>query len=142
MDDTTSVAVGDNRLCIFRGTDSPKEMAVVEIDKEIKSVFHSDRYIGLVLKNKNAVGYELRLYNHNGKQTLSTTFEGTYDNVKYSNGQIIMYDGKKCYIYKKNGIHKFEGSMENNILEIIPIKGVNRYILISADGMEKVRLVK
>lgn len=142
MDDTTSVAVGDNRLCIFRGTDSPKETAVVEIDKEIKSVFHSDRYIGLVLKNKNAAGYELRLYNHNGKQTLSTTFEGTYDNVKYSNGQIIMYDGKKCYIYKKNGIHKFEGSMENNILEIIPIKGVNRYILISADGMEKVRLVK
>lgn len=142
MDDTTSVAIGDNRLCIYQGTDTPEETASIKIKKEIKSVFHSDKYIGMVLKNKNATGYELRLYNTSGDKILSKTFEGTYDNIKYSDDQIIMYDGKKCNIYKKNGIHKFEGSMENNILEIIPITGVNRYIVISTDGMEKVRLVK
>lgn len=142
MNDTTSVAVGDNRLCIFQGSDTPEETANIKIDKEIKSVFYGDKYIGFVLKNKNAAGYELRMYDISGKEVLSKEFEGTYDNIKYSNGQIIMYDGKKCNIYKKSGVHKFEGSMENNILEIIPIKGVNRYIVISTDGMEKVRLVK
>lgn len=142
MNDTTSVAVGDNRLCIFQGSDIPEETANIKIDKEIKSVFYGDKYIGFVLKNKNAAGYELRMYDTSGKEVLSKEFEGTYDNIKYSNGQIIMYDGKKCNIYKKSGVHKFEGSMENNILEIIPIKGVNRYIVISTDGMEKVRLVK
>lgn len=142
MDDMTSVAIGDNQMSIFQGNDKPKETASVKIDKEIKSVFHSDQYIGFVLKNKNSSGYELRLYNTNGKQVMSEKFDGTYDHVKYADDQIIMYDGKKCSIYKKNGIHKFEGSMDNKILEILPVPGVNKYIVISTDGMEKVRLVK
>ena len=55
---------------------------------------------------------------------------------------MIMYDGKKCSIFMKNGIQKFEGEMNNNILEIFPIAGVNKYIVMNANGMEKVRLVK
>ena len=31
---------------------------------------------------------------------------------------------------------------DNNILEMFPVGGVNQYIVLSANGMEKVRLVK
>ena len=41
-----------------------------------------------------------------------------------------------------NGIQKFKGRMDNNILEMFPVGGVNQYIVLSANGMEKVRLVK
>ena len=34
------------------------------------------------------------------------------------------------------------GEMDNNILEIFPVAGVNKYIVMNANGMEKVRLVK
>ena len=53
-----------------------------------------------------------------------------------------MYEGKKCSIFMRNGILKFDGEMENNIMEIFPVSGVNKYIVMSADGMKKVRLVK
>lgn len=138
----TSVIVGDNRLVIYKGLDDPKEQVSVKIGKEIKSVFHNNRYIGMVLKNERKEGYELRIYNANGSQIMSKDFTGDYSNVKISGSQIIMYDGKNCSIFTKTGIHKFKGELKNNILEIFPIPGVNKYIVMNADGMEVIRCVK
>jgi hypothetical protein len=142
MNQSISAVVGDNCLAIYRGTDSPKEVAKVEIDKDIKSLFHNEKYIGLVLKNEGKEGYELRLYNTNGKVVMSEDFTGDYSNVKISGSQVIMYDGKKCSIFLRSGVQKFDGNMDDKILEIVPIAGVNKYIVINANGMEKIRLVK
>lgn len=142
MDNSVSVAVGDNCLAIYQGGDQPKEQVKVAIKKEIKSVFHSEEYIGMILKNTGKAGYELRLYNTSGKMVMTKDFTGDYNHVKICGNQVIMYDGKKCSIFMKNGIQKFEGEMNNNILEIFPIAGVNKYIVMNANGMEKVRLVK
>ncbi len=142
MDENTSVAVGDNLLAIYSGTESPKESTTIKINGEIKNIFHNSKYIGLIVKNKNASEYELQLYNTSGKQVLSKSVADTYDKVKISKGYIILYDGKKCSIYKINGIHRFEGSMDDDILEILPVSGVNRYVVMTADGLDLVRLVK
>lgn len=53
-----------------------------------------------------------------------------------------MYDGKKCSVYTRNGIHKYQGEVDDVILEIFPTFGVNKYIVMSANGMEVVRFVK
>lgn len=142
MDAETSAAVGDNLLVIYNGKDKPKQTASIKMDKEIKSVFHSEKYVGLILKNEGKTGYELRLYDKSGKVVLSKDFKGDYKHVKICNNQVVMYDGKNCNIFMKNGIQKFKGEMDNNILEIFPISGVNRYIVMTVNGMEKVRLVK
>ena len=142
MNQKISAVVGDNMLTIYQGESVPKETSQIKIDKEIKSVFHDNKYIGLVLKNEGKGGYELRLYNTSGKQTLSKDFTGDYGNVKLSGGQVIMYDGNNCSIFLKSGIQKFEGEIETNIREIFPTTGVNKYIVINANGMQNVRLVK
>lgn len=142
MSQNISACVGDNLLTIYKGKDTPKEAASVKIDKEIKSVFHSKKYIGMVLKNEGKGGYELRLYNTSGKQVLSKEFSGDYTNAKICGSQIIMYDGKQCSIFLRSGIQKFEGEMDKQILEIFPVAGVNKYIVMNANGMEHVRLVK
>lgn len=142
MNESTSVVVGDNCLTIFKGKDVPKESASVQIEKEIQSVFHNDKYIGLILKNEGKGGNELRLYSTSGKVKLSEEFSGIYKNAKLSGNQVILYDGKKCSIFLRSGVQKFEGEMGNNILEVFPVTGVNKYIVMNANGMENVRLVK
>ncbi len=142
MNESVSVAMGDNCFTIFEGKTTPKEVVTVTLDKEVKSIFHDETYIGLVLKNEGKTGYELRLYNKNGKAVLTEAFSGDYKDVKIEDGQVIMYDGQNCCIIMKSGIKKFEGTMHSNILEMIPISGVNQYIVVNANGMEKVRLVK
>lgn len=142
MNQSVSAAVGDNMLTIFRGKSVPEEAVKVEIDKEIKSVFHSQKYIGMILKNEGKEGYELRLYNDRGQMAMSEDFSGDYSNVKIFGSQVIMYDGKNCSIFTRGGIQKFEGEMNSNILEIFPVAGVNKYIVMNENGMEVVRLVK
>ena len=142
VDETVSAAVGDNCLTIFKGKEEPKETAAVEIKGEIQSVFHSGKYIGILLKANGNSRYELKLYNTSGKEILSRGFAGTYKSAKISGGRIILYDGKKCSIYTRFGVHRFDGEMNNNILEIFPAFGINRYIVMNANGMEDIRLIK
>lgn len=142
MDEKISVAVGDNRLTIYRGGNVPEETENIEIKKQIKSAFHNEKYIGMVLKNEGKEGYELRLYNTRGQVAMSENFTGDYSHVKLCGSQVIMYDGKNCSIFTRGGIHKFDGEMNSNILEIFPVPGVNKYIVMNENGLEVVRLVK
>lgn len=142
MSQSVSAAVGDHMLAIFRGGAVPEESVQVEIDKEIKSVFYSRRYIGMILKNEGKEGYELRLYNTRGQVAMSEEFAGDYSHVKLCGSQVILYDGKNCSIFMRGGIQKFDGEMSGNILEIFPAAGVNKYIVMNENGMEVVRLVK
>ena len=83
MDENTSAAIGDNAMVIYTGKDIPKQAVKITMDKEIKSVFHNEKYIGLILKNQGKSGYELRLYNKTGKVVLSKEFTGDYNHVNY-----------------------------------------------------------
>lgn len=142
MGNKISGVVGDDRFLLYKGADRPELSKTIKLDKEIKSVFHNKSYIGFVLKNKGKAGYELRLYNAAGKQLLSENFTGEYNHVEIHGDEIIMFSGKKCSIYTKGGIHRFEGEFEDDIIEIAPIMGVNKYLVMSLNGMKEVRLVK
>ncbi len=142
MTDSVSAVIGDNCLSLFKGAQVPEEVTTITLDKEVQSVCHNSRYIALILKNEGAGGYELRMYNTSGTQVLSRDFTGEYKNVKLSGSQVILYDGRNCNIITRYGIQHFVGEMDNNILEIFPVFGINRYIVMDTNGMEVVRLVR
>lgn len=137
-----SVLVGDTAFMIYSGEDRPEVSKTVELDKEIRSVFHDDRYLGFVLHGENDEGYEMRLYDMSGEQKLSKTFTGEYNHIKISGENVIMYDGKQCLVFSSWGVRKFEGELETEILEMIPLSGINKYLVMSANGMDEVRFVK
>ena len=137
-----SVLIGDSSFMIYEGKEQPTLIKTVEIEKRIQSVFYDKNYIGFVLKNAGEEKAELRLYNMNGEQKMSKTFIGEYSNISISDGNVLMFDGGKCAIFSSLGVQKFEGEVEMNIKEILPLTGINMYLLISNDGMEEVRLVK
>ena len=87
-------------------------------------------------------GYELCLFNTSGKKVLSEDFTGDFTSVKLSGSQVLMYDGKKCSMITRLGTRRFEGEFNNNILEIFPAFGINKYIVMDANGMEDIRLIK
>ena len=65
-----------------------------------------------------------------------------YAKMQVTKGQIILYDSQMCSIYYKEGICKFEGNMDENILEIFPVSGLNKYRMINASGFHEVQLAK
>jgi len=142
MDDNVSAVVGDNCMTIFKGTEKVKEVATIAFDNKVQSIAYSDKYIAVVMSSPGQSGYELCMYNKSGKLVTNEIFNGEYRNIKIEGRQVIMYDGKECAIFLKNGIKKFDGEMNNSIFEIVTAAGVNKYIVMNANGMESVRLVE
>lgn len=142
MNEKDSAVVCDDRVLFYCGETTPKLSQTILLNKKIKSVFHDRNYVGLILKNEGKSGYELCLFNTSGKKLLSEEFEGDYSNVKIDRGQVMMYDGKKCRVFAKNGLEKFDGEMSEPIYEMFPALGVNKYVVMSPNGMNIVRFVK
>ena len=61
MGNDRSVAVGDNSFIIYEGLETPEKVKEVTLNREIRSVFHSDRYIGILLLNVDKCGYVVTL---------------------------------------------------------------------------------
>lgn len=140
MDASTSVAVGDRSFVIYEGTKSVKKKTEVKLNQEIRSEFHSDRYIGFILTNKDKSGYEVQLYDKTGKQIINREITGEYSHVKIAGDEIIMFDGTKGCIISDTGIQRFKGDWGIEVQEVIPAAGIHRYLIAGEDELRLVYL--
>lgn len=141
LDKEISLIVADNALVFYDGLQKPQQSARVEIKKEILSVAYNKETIAVLLK-KESGGCKLETYDTKGKRLASVDVENQYTNMKVEEDKIVMYDGQLCSIYIKNGIHKYEGKSDDKILEIFPLSGLNKYMVINASSFQEIRLAK
>lgn len=140
MDAVTSVAVGDHSFSISKGSRIPEKTTEVELFREIRSTFHTSRYIGFVLLNEEKSGYELRLYSKSGKQIMNRAISGEFSNVYMEGNEIILYEGSRCSIYTSMGMPRFDGDLKDDILMMVPMEGINRYMMMSTDELRVIYL--
>ncbi len=140
--ETRSLLISEHSFILYDGLEEPKEKAVIELDKEIKSVAYSKDYIAYVLRNEDEASYELRIYDTSGSKIGTATFEEEYTNIEITGKEIIMLSTNTCAIFNEKGGCKYQGTLENSIINIFPIRGLNKYMMISTSGFEEVQLVK
>lgn len=141
VSDEKAVAAGDDGFAVLDGA-TLKEDHYIKMEKEIKTICYDKEYFAAILKNANQAGYELKLYDYSGKEVISKDVKDDYSKMKIEDGQILMYDTEKCSIYTESGVHRFEGTMGTNISDIFPLKGINKYLVVDANGTRTVRLKK
>lgn len=137
-----SLIVSDSALIFCKGLKEIEESVRVEIETEIQSVAYNEKLIAVLLRQENDTDYKLNIYNTKGKLLSSVEVDKEYKSLKIASGQVILYDGQACSIYIKNGVKKYEGSIDQNILEIFKLGGLNKYMVINANGFYEVQLAK
>ena len=142
VDKNTSVAISDQGYLVYEGNQIPEMSEQIPLEKEIKGTFHSDRYVGFILKNTGTAGYEVRLYNLMGTQIMAADFQGEYGKTKLVGNEIIMLEGSKGCIFTTKGHLKFQGDLGMDTSEIVPVSGRNKYLLMNSNVVKKVRLAK
>jgi len=136
--DSTMFAFGDNQLTIFSGSEAPQATAEIAVTEEIKSIFYSDKYAGMVFEDGS--GYRMDIYNLQGKLVLSQNFDFDYDNIKLEKNQIIMYNSEEWCIYTLSGKQKLEPCALSETVSDIVALSANRFILVKTNKTEIVRL--
>mgnify|MGYP003378643327 FL=1 len=69
-------------------------------------------------------------------------FTGEYSKVKMDGDEVILYEGSKCCIITATGIIKFQGDLKVDAQEISHAWGINRYYVMSANGLRVIYLTK
>lgn len=140
MDDQTSVVASDREIVIYKGKDIPKKLTTIKMNNGMKSVFYNEKMIGVVSNEKG--GNVLHLFDKKGQSVLNREFEGEYKNAKISGNLVILNSGKQCTVFSKGGTQRFVGEFDSDILEIKPLMGLNKYLVINTNGFEEIRFTK
>jgi hypothetical protein len=140
--DDRMVALGDRSLLIFEGSQKPQLANEIPLDKEVKSVFYNESYLGIVTSNDDEeVTRHMTVYNEKGTLVLEQDFGTEYDSIEFmSNNEICILNNNICDIYTIRGVHRFHYEFDEEIYEVIPgTLGLN-YTLIRNNITERVRL--
>lgn len=142
LDKKTSILVSDQSLIIYEGLETPKEQKEIVFDSEIKAVAYDASHIAILLYNADKTGYELKLFDKDGKLAFSEAVEESYASMRVRDKQVLLFEGQRCAIYNSAGICKYKGSVEVKMEEMFPVKGWNKYMMISATGFHVIQLKK
>jgi hypothetical protein len=139
MGSSNCVAFGTDKVIAYADSKAPKEANIIELNDELKSVVSGDDCFATVMIGNENQGYEITVYNRNGKEKAVIETDFAYTSVEIKNGLIIMYNRNSMKIYSTDGICKFDGQLDFFIRQIRTIDS-NRYAVAATDGYNIIRL--
>lgn len=136
-----AVVVRDDGLVLYQMTEIPKVQMKEDFTTEIRSVFYSGAYTGVVLKSAGQTADQLRLYqNSSGKKILDMPLNLEYSRVYTAGSDIVFYGGLQMTILNTNGQIKLQTDFNKNINHIFRVDDTTRYLLIGDQTAELVEL--
>ena len=136
-----AVAVADNGFVVFKGSNEPKQSAVVSFEQEIVSCFHDDDRIGFLFADITGESdYRMEIYNYRGKRKAKRLVNADFDQVKMQEGQILMFSEKECHIFTSSGRKRFESKYEKALQDIFYFSSFRKYLVITNDSFDWIRI--
>lgn len=136
------VAFGDTEILVFEGTQRPQLVVEIAQEKQAKSIFYSQEYIGVVCSNDDeAVTHHIFVYDMKGEPVMETDFDLDYNTVEFlSNNEICIRNENACDLYTMRGVYKFHYEFDEELYQVLAEgRGLN-YTFVLSDATEKVRL--
>ncbi len=139
MDATHCFALGTGQLLLFEGAQIPELKQEITLEKEILSVFHSEKYIGIVMEGEEQ-NYALQVYDTQGSLQFETEFELDYQTLKFSGDYILIYNEFECMMLTRKGRVFYQGTFEESISNLYHQSGNSRFIIMHASRTDQIRL--
>lgn len=116
----TAVVFGSEFFGVYQGTQKPVSIFEKKLENEVKSVFYSEKYMGLVFEDTDFT-YQLEIYNMKGSLISTIKLDMTYDRLQFNRDMIFVENGSECAVYSLKGKLKYRGDLEEDIAAIIPL---------------------
>ena len=141
VNDDTAFAIGDSRLTVFKGGQTPVDGAGHIFDKEIQAVFYGDKCVGLVFGSDDAEHtYKLEIYNTDGKRITNYYFDLDYTDIFFEEKDFVIYNENECMIVTYGGAEKYKGSFSKAAELLLPANGTYRYTMVTASSIDTIQL--
>lgn len=138
-----SCAFSGSGLCFFSSKNlaSPALVAQVTVEEEIQSVFHSDDYAGIVVRNNTGeFANRMEIYKKSGELVMKTDFTYDYKGVDIDGDLVILYNEDSCKIYNMAGVQKLYASFDFTVSRIRQGSFPNTLVVTGPQMMKEIRL--
>lgn len=141
MNNEKAVAVADNRLVIYEGSQKPVSIADVLLEEEIETVYCGSNYVGLVYMDVTGSAlYRVDIYDDKGVRMESVSVDMEFSEIIFHKNRMIIYSEQECLIHTINGVDNFKGSFEKSVLALIPTNASHEYIAVTSDSIDVIEL--
>ena len=132
----------DNGFSVFSNMKKPNEEATHIFDKEIRSSFYDEGYVGFVFPDSGEGMYTMEMYNESGKNILKKSIDYDYEKIYMNGGEVMLFSGTDCRIIRLNGSTKFSTTFDSALRYMIKGKEDEEYYLIDDSEITKVKLTE
>lgn len=143
LNNSTAVAIGDNRLEIYTGNHVPGSPVGHMYDGEVQSACYDDRYVGLVFFSDRSDGrYRIDIYDtaHPTAKVKKFYFDMDYTDFFFDKGNLVIYNETECLVMTLDGMEKFRGSFAKPVRLMLPTGKAYRYALLTDNSVDTVQL--
>ncbi|MBE5940391.1 MAG: hypothetical protein E7266_08335 [Lachnospiraceae bacterium] len=141
LSNNCAVAFGDKIYTIYSMKQKPEKIYEEEVDDRIKSVFYSDKYIGIVTENEDVLNpYKVKVVNTEGKTMLETDVDIDYTGIKVDKKGVILYNASEIKVIAFGGTVKYDQVFDKEIADILVTDESYTYLVVTSSGVEKIKL--
>jgi hypothetical protein len=140
LNNDVACAYKENGIMMFYMPEIENIIYDENYERKIKSVFHNEKYTGVVLESEEGTSAQLLLYDLKGKKVLDKKLDFEYNKIMVSGEEIVMYDNLSCIVMKTNGKVKFRYTFTSNLAAFYPVNHLNKYFLINASEISEITL--
>lgn len=143
MGEPYSCAFSGNGLTFFSSKNlaSPELIVQVPIDEQIESVFYSEEYAAVIVRNSSGEFVNrLEVYRKDGTHVLSKNFTYEYTGADIDGDLIILYNEDSCEIYNTAGIKKLYATFDFPISKIRKGRFPDTLIVTGPQQMREIKL--
>lgn len=138
-----SCAFSTNGLTFFstKHLTAPMIVKQVLVEEKIQSIFHSDDYVGIIVKNNSSDFTDcMELYEKSGKLIMKKYFTYDYKEVDIDGNLVILHNQDSCMIFNMAGVLKLKTSFDFTVSKIRKGKCPNTLILTGPQVMRQIKL--
>ncbi|MEZ3426640.1 MAG: hypothetical protein K1W13_04465 [Lachnospiraceae bacterium] len=141
MNNASIFAVCDDGIVFYGGSQIPEFRSVYYFDTEIRGVYHSENYVGVVFYNATGnTRYRMEIYNNAGEHVRTQEFDLDYTDILFDKDTYIIYNEEECLIMSMSGITKYNGNFKKAVGLLIPTNGNYRYTLATQDSVDTIQM--
>lgn len=143
MGEPYSCAFSGNGLTFFSSKNlaSPELVVQVPIEEQIESVFYSDEYAAVIVRNTSGeFASRLEVYRKDGTHVLSKNFSYEYTGADIDGDLIILYNEDSCEIYNTAGVKKLYAAFDFSISKIRKGRFPDTLVVTGPQQMREIKL--
>jgi len=138
----SACAFGDSDLEFYslKNELSPEKIKTKVITGEIESIFYNSHYVGIIVAGEEAAQYTLQVFDVTGNEVFKVSSDFEYRKVEFGRNTVMLWNSTECMIYNMNGVVKYSGAFDSEIVQMDESREAWNFIIISSQEMKRIKL--